>query len=157
MSSSDIKAQDVEARQVLQALQIEIDASLTFADSLPPLKFSKPNDKRIPLTRKEFREIRRNSSQQKGLVLDDSYFPGARFISAARVFETIIKPDSASRNFFRYNKPFYMIFQPILYNNSQNAIIDMDLFGRHGFTYILEKTNKTWVIKKVVARWYASG
>ncbi|WP_315821506.1 hypothetical protein [Paraflavitalea speifideaquila] len=99
----------------------------------------------------------KKSHPTKGLTLDHSYFPEGRFISAARVYETIIKPDSVSRNFILSNKPFYLISQPLLFNNSQNAIIDVDLLGRHGITYILEKKNNAWVIKTVIARWYASG
>jgi hypothetical protein len=152
---SSIHAQQREIYDVLTGLKQKINLRFRVSDSLCPISIKELGNfqKNLPLSKQEIREIRIVSKGQKGMKLNDSLLNGASFISAISIYKAYQNADSSSLSFIESNKPFYTLSLPLFFDNGHKAIVDIDLIGSGGYTYLLIKRNDKWIIEKEMVRW----
>jgi hypothetical protein len=140
--------------EVIHAIISEIQPTIPIADSLTVIH-GIVFHRHWPITKKEKRDILRSLRRQKCCIpFDKSYFPGWTFVSAIKIFPPNGVPDTTLMNYISSIKPFYLISAPLYFNQRQNAIIDVDMIGYYGVTYLLEKRGNEWFIKQDIPRWY---
>ncbi|HMH20155.1 MAG TPA: hypothetical protein VK563_00195 [Puia sp.] len=152
---SNIQAQQGEIHDVLAGLKKKINLRFRISDSLPPTSIKKLDNLQhdLSLSKQEVREVRKANTRIKGMKLDNTLLDGVSFISASSIYKAYQFADSSSLSFIERNKPFYILSFPLFFDNGQKAIIDLDLIGRGGYTYLLVKRNDKWVIDKEMVRW----
>ncbi|WP_315821504.1 hypothetical protein [Paraflavitalea speifideaquila] len=77
--------------------------------------------------------------ERTGYSVNDSYFPGARFVSAKEIYAAFRVPDTITMKVIAKLRPFYLISAPLFYHNHQRAIVFIEMVGGYGMTYFLEK------------------
>lgn len=150
--SFSVNAQDIEILEVLKTLSTKMNLKLSVADTLYPLKISKSVFS-LHLLKYEIKEIKKHNKRQKGKKLDQSWLDGVNFISAKLIYEAFKKLDSVNTDYIEKNKPFYLISNPLFFSNQKKAIVDIDLIGSGGYTYLLLKKDNEWFIEEEIVRW----
>jgi hypothetical protein len=150
-----VQAQQSEITEALVALNGKINIRFPVVDSLHPftLKGSTEYQKDFGLSKQEASEIKKYSKKSAGKKLDSSFIHGSRLISSQAFYKAYQNGDSLSLSFIEKNKPFYTLSVPLFFNDGQKAVLDMDLIGRGGYTYLLVKKQGKWVIEKEFVRW----
>ena len=150
-----VQAQQSEITEALVALNGKINIRFPIVDSLHPftLNGSTEYQKDIGLSKQEASEIKKYSKKSAGKKLDSSFIHGSRLISSQAFYKAYQNGDSLSSSFIEKNKPFYTLSVPLFFNDGQKAVLDMDLIGRGGYTYLLVKKQGKWVIEKEFVRW----
>lgn len=151
-SCSNSSAQNTEIKDILRVVEQKMNTALLVTDSLQPF-YPKGLGKKLGLSKKEIKEIKKKAKLQHGLKLDKSYTESLNFIAAEPLYTAFNKLDSESLQLIEKKKPFYLLSVPIFFRDANKAIIDVTLIGGYGTTYILEKKESHWVIIKEIIRW----
>lgn len=150
--SNSLIAQTCKSCEIFQSLQQKINFQFPIVDSLHPIDTRNLNPN-LGLTKKEIKELKKNGKLQRGLTLNSSNIKGAKTIPANSIYKAFKKMDSTNLKFIEQNKPFYLISNPLFFSNNCKAIVDVDLIGRGGYTYLLKRENGKWIIIKEIIRW----
>jgi hypothetical protein len=132
-----------------------MNPNLPVIDSLVP--FSNNNNmslyqKAFQLSGSELREVK-STTLGKGEKISEQEFNGAPVINGDFYFKSLAKADSADLRILRQKKPFYVISLPLYFDDNQKALIDVDLIGRVGVTYLFVKKDGKWIIAQSYMRW----
>lgn len=131
----------------------KINTKLPIIDSLLTFKASKKQlsdiQKKFDLSSREVSEIHELSKRNKGEKLNVSDIPGTTLISALLWY----KGDTSRVTFMERYKPFYILSIPTVFGHGDMAVVDIDLIGGGGYTYLLIKQQGQWVIKGELVRW----
>lgn len=152
---TSVQAQQCEITEVLVALNGKINIRFPIVDSLHPfaLKGLTEYQKDFGLSKQEASEIEKHSKKSAGKKLDSSFINGSRLIPSQAFYKAYQNGDSLSLSFIEKNKPFYTLSVPLFFNDGQKVVLDIDLIGREGYTYLLVKRQGKWVIQKEFVRW----
>lgn len=150
-----VNAQQNDIAGIFRALKGKVNQTFPVSDSLYPMSVKSLTNIRkfLPISRKDAREIRAASKTPSGIKLNNGFLAGARLIAASPAYRDYPVPDSSSLSFIETNKPFYIISAPLFFAGRRKAIIDIDLIGRGGYTYLLVKENVGWAIQSEIVRW----
>jgi len=150
-----VQAQQREITETLAALKGEINFRFPIVDSLHPFTFngSIGYQKDFGLSKQDVSEIKKHNKKRSGIKLDSSFIHGSRLISSQAFYKAYQNGDSLSLSFIEKNKPFYTLSIPIFFNDGKKAVLDIDLIGRGGYTYLLVKKQGKWIIEKEYVRW----
>jgi len=147
------KAQKENPYGVLTAISQKFNLKYPVLDSLIPLHSSDmTNDNSSGLTKGEEREFGNAVRQARGFRLNSDSLREWKFLPALpilKVFETF---DSFGSALVEKQKPFYVISNPIFLRHGK-AIVNVNLIGSYGYTYILEWKNGKWVILTEIYNW----
>ena len=151
----NIQAQQSEIIEALGALNGKINILYPIVDSLHPFTLNGLTEyqKDFGLSKQEESEIKKHSKKSAGKRLDSSFIHGSRLISSQDFYKAYKIGDSLSLSFIEKNKPFYTFSVPLFFNHGQKAVLDMELIGRGGYTYLLVKRQGKWIIEKEFVRW----
>ncbi|HET6256220.1 MAG TPA: hypothetical protein VFE32_19235 [Puia sp.] len=146
-------AQHTDIMEALAKEGGKINTKLPIIDSLLPFKVNKMQlsnlREKFALTKNEASEIHKIIEKSRGERLNATEMPGTLLISASLLYNG----DTLNVSFMGKNKPFYILSIPILFDHGEKAVIDVDLVGGGGYTYLLIKQQGQWVVEKEIVRW----
>jgi len=150
----NVQAQQSEITGAFVALNGKINIQFPIVDSLHRFTLNGLTEyQRIWIIKQEEWEIKKHSKKSAGKRLDSSFIHGSRLISSRDFYKAYKIGDSLSLSFIEKNKPFIPFLFLFSSITVKKAVLDMELIGRGGYTYLLVKRQGKWIIEKEFVRW----
>ena len=133
----------------------KINPRFPVVDSLHPIKITdwKAVAKTFQLTAGQVSGLKKCSRKQQGAHLDRPLAAGMNLLNGQPYYQGLSTGDSTFLAFVNAHKPFYVLSTPLLFNNNQDAIVEVDLMGSGGYTFLLHLQEGQWMVVKTIARW----
>lgn len=133
----------------------QINPRFPVADSLHPVNITswKELAKTFQLAGKQLSRVKKCSRKQQGAHLDRPLTNQMNLLDAQPYYQGLRTGDSTFLAFVNAHKPFYVLSSPLLFNDNQDAIVEVDLVGSGGYTFLLHRQGQQWAIVKTMVRW----
>ena len=147
------EAQKVTPYNIINALSAQLKTTYPVADSLYPVRtidFELKGWEYLGAAEKN--ELRKSLRTTKGFKLNPDSLKNYKLIPSKPIFQAFLHPDSLNlRSITR--EPFYLVSNPVFFNNHTKAAIFLSLVRGFAYCVILERKNNVWSVVKYIYGW----
>jgi hypothetical protein len=158
--SSDGFGQNTNEREIFEIVRIvvnSINPQIPIVDSLHVFSLKrkflrKEIQTKASLNKKQKRILKNGIKNDFGLLIDKDLLNEFKFYEHKQIRNAFINGET---EYIIQKRPFYFISKPLIFREINVAIINVDLIGGYGTTFVLKKENERWKIIGEVGRWYS--
>lgn len=123
--------------------------------SIPSKFLRRQVEEQIDLSRKQKKILRKGEKLKTGILIARNKLVNFKFYENDSIISAFKNLNEKNLDYLKSKKPFYLISKPIIFKDSEIAILNIDLIGGFGAIYILKKENDNWKIIGEISRWFS--